>query len=136
MEDYSYKLNPEAIARYPAFPRGSSKLLECNQHGQVTYHPNFSESIVPLLQDKHVVFNESRVLDARLYVESMDNAQEEIECMILDLGTVNLAASCQNTPLTAMIRQEGVHVGDKFKEKTSGVEVQVTKVIGYVVLLW
>lgn len=130
MSDYTYNLLPESIAKYPASPRGSSKLLYCDQDGHVTYFPNFSTSITPLLKGKHVVFNESRVLDARLYV--MGDAIDAVELMILDLGSrqIDLAASCESVALSAMIRLEHVKPGDVFAETTSGVEIEIVEVIG------
>lgn len=130
MSDYTYTLLPESIAKYPASPRGSSKLLYCDQDGRVTYFPNFSTSIIPLLKGKHVVFNESRVLDARLYV--MGDAMVAVELMILDLGSrqIDLASSCESVALSAMIRLEHVKPGDVFAETTSGVEIEIVEVIG------
>lgn len=128
MSDYTYQLDPNSIAKYPASPRGSSRLLYCDENGRVAYFPNFTDSIVELLEGKHVVFNESRVLDARLYVESSKDT--EVELMILDLGTVDLAGTCSSTNLDAMIRLEGVKAGDVFKETAGGVEIEVVDVIG------
>ena len=130
MSDYTYTLLPESIAKYPASPRGSSKLLYCDQDSHVTYFPNFSKSIIPLLKGKHVVFNESRVLDARLFVTG--DTMVAAELMILDLGgrQIDLAASCESVELSAMIRLEHVKQGDVFAEMTSGVEIEIVEVIG------
>ena len=129
MSDYTYHLRPESIAQYPASPRGSSKLLYCNAKGAVTYFDNFSTHIVPLLKGKHVVFNESRVLDARLFVQQ--ESEQAVELMLLDLGShVNLAAPCQAVELNAMIRLPHVQAGDEFCETTSGTQIQVVQVIG------
>ena len=133
MQDYTYTLHPDSIAKYPASPRGSSKLLHCDEDGHVTYHANFSTAVVPLLQGKHVVFNESRVLDARLYVQQQSVAAEterDVELMILDLGRVDLSARCDTVPLNAMIRVQDAKTGDVFPETSSGTKIEIVEVIG------
>lgn len=69
MSDFSYDLKQEAIALFPAEPRGSSKLLQVDSNGQVSYHDHFGNSVPSLLAGCHIAFNNSRVLDARLSVE-------------------------------------------------------------------
>jgi hypothetical protein len=74
--------------------------------------------------------NDSRVLDARLYIihsQNHDNGNndeniynndkdDKIELMLLDLGDINVdTATCRDTPLRAMIRLEtGLQAGDLF----------------------
>jgi S-adenosylmethionine:tRNA-ribosyltransferase-isomerase (queuine synthetase) len=69
MKDFSYDLKQESIALFPAEPRGSSKLLRVNSNGQVSNFDHFGNNIVSLLDGCHIVFNDSRVLDARLTVD-------------------------------------------------------------------
>jgi hypothetical protein len=66
MSDYTYDLKHDSIALFPAEPRGSSKLLQVDCNGKVSYFDHFGSSIPSLLEGCHVVFNNSRVLDARL----------------------------------------------------------------------
>ena len=80
MKDYSYNLQKESIALFPAEPRGSSKLLRVNSNGQVSYFEHFGNNISTLLEGCHVVFNNSRVLDARLAVDLGDG--NEVELMV------------------------------------------------------
>ena len=123
MTKYSYNLKEDSIAKYPASPRGSSKLLKYDSRGNVTYYDNFSDDFASLAKGCHLVFNDSRVLDARLFVK--DSSGSEIELMILDLGSIDVTGKCVDTPLQAMIRADDVQVGDKFEEHggNSGVEV-------------
>jgi len=135
MEDFSYHLEAESIAAYPANPRGSTKLLRVDEQGRVTYHPHFEQAIVSLLEGKHVVFNESRVLDGRLFVKNGAGTRKEeepVELMILDLGNVDLQGSCKETTLRAMLRLKDVQPGDTFTLTTGDVEVTVAQVEGYV----
>lgn len=115
MSDFTYNLQDDSIAKYPADPRGSSRILNVDANGNVNYFDNFSDSILPFLSDAHVVFNESKVVNARLSVNSdKDSEKNAMEMMILDLGEV-LQKPCQGAELTVMIRNEGVQAGDQFK---------------------
>jgi S-adenosylmethionine:tRNA ribosyltransferase-isomerase len=115
MSDFTYNLQDDSIAKYPANPRGSSRILNVDASGNVNYFDNFSDSILPLLSGAHVVFNESKVVNARLSVNSdKDPEKNATEMMILDLGEV-LQKPCQGVELTVMIRNEGVVSGDQFK---------------------
>ena len=129
MKKYSYNLKDDNIALYPASPRGSSKLLKYTGPGNVSYYDNFSEVFPSLAKGCHMVFNDSRVLDARLFVR--DETGAKIELMILDLGSVDVTGDCNVTPLQAMIRKEGAKAGEKFKEFDGGLnEVEIVKVKG------
>ena len=81
MSDFSYDLKQESIALFPAEPRGSSKLLQVDSSGKVSYFDNFAQSIPALLDGCHVVFNNSKVLDARLSVD-LGNGGEAVELMV------------------------------------------------------
>ena len=78
MSDYSYDLKQDSIALFPAEPRGASKLLRVDSAGKVKYFDHFGKSISSLLDGCHVVFNNSRVLDARLLVELSDGNKVEL----------------------------------------------------------
>jgi methylenetetrahydrofolate dehydrogenase (NADP+)/methenyltetrahydrofolate cyclohydrolase len=129
MADYTYSLKESSIAVYPAEPRGSSKLLHLSSSGDVKHYANFSDTFKKLLpKGSHVVFNESRVLDARLFVRGF--GKESVELMILDLGSVNLDVPCTEVPLQAMLRVETVKEGDVVEDTTAGVKIVVEKIIG------
>ena len=121
MSDYAYQLNEESIACYPPNPRGSSKLLRVDGRGQVSYYDNFSHVFSQLSRGAHIVFNDSRVLDARLFVSRVEKTSQEqqqeqdrIELMLLDLGSVDVSAPCHKTALRAMIRIETLQQSDVF----------------------
>ncbi len=113
MKKYSYHLNEENIAKYPASPRGSSKLLKYDGPEKVSYYNNFAESFPSMAKGCHLVFNDSRVLDARMFVSN--SAGSKIELMILDLGSIDVGGPCNQTVLQAMIRDTDVRTGDKFQ---------------------
>ena len=128
MEDYTYDLRQESIALFPAEPRGSSKLLRVNADGQVSYFDHFGNSISSLLKGCHVVFNNSRVLDARLSVAL--NEGKEVELMLLDLGNIDPTLPCSSHQIQAMIRSDNIKVGDVYTEPSSGSRVEIKDVRG------
>jgi S-adenosylmethionine:tRNA-ribosyltransferase-isomerase (queuine synthetase) len=143
MSDYTYELHDRLIATHPASPRGSSKLLRVNSQGEVSYYSNFSEAFPTLAKGCHIVFNDSRVLDARVFVKTTTNNtsssssssshanDEKLEMMILDMGNVNIKAPCNETNLTVMLRTDQVKEGDVFENVVDCVgKVKVVKING------
>jgi methylenetetrahydrofolate dehydrogenase (NADP+)/methenyltetrahydrofolate cyclohydrolase len=128
MSKYSYNLREENIAKYPASPRGSSKLLKCDGPGNVSYYDNFSEVFPSLAKGCHIVFNDSRVLDARLFIK--DASSSKVELMVLDLGSVDVAGACEDTVLQAMIRADNVQVGATFEEYGGNGIIEVVGIKG------
>ena len=118
MSDYTYDLDETKIAIYPAIPRGSSKLLRVNSQGEVSHCSNFSDAFVALAKGTHLVFNESRVLDARLFVTTPSG--NKVEMMILDMGGVDIKAPCQESLLPVMLRTDQVKVGDLLSDTIGG----------------
>lgn len=79
IDDFSYELPEEKIARYPAFPRDSSKLL-VYRNGEI------KESIYRNLPDHLpenalLLFNQTRVVQARLRFPKNENTLIEIFCL-------------------------------------------------------
>lgn len=79
IEDYNYILPDERIAKYPLSHRDSSKLLIYNK-GQIS-HTNFAE--LPSFIDKEsiMVFNDTKVVPARLFFRRATGALIEIFCL-------------------------------------------------------
>ena len=132
MSDFSYDLKQDSIALFPAESRGSSKLLQVDSKCGVSYKPHFANSIPDAIAGCHVVFNNSRVLDARLSVEV--GSGEKMEFMLLDLGNVDAALPCSDHTIQAMIRSEAVVKGGMYAEPVSGVKIEVVDIKGYVAL--
>lgn len=127
MSDYSYNLKVDSIARYPASPRGTSKLVRVDYKDQVTFYPNFSTVFPPLVEGCHLVFNDSHVLDARLFVV---RNSIKMELMILDLGEVNLEAPCRETTLRAMIRTSHLNEREILSDMETDCDIQVQAIKG------
>ena len=135
MKDFSYDLKESSIARYPADPRGSSKLVRVNGGGEVIWLDHFANHFPSLGKGCHLVLNDSRVLDARLFVtipgnDNSTTPQKPIELMILDLGTIDLDAPCQDSTLRAMIRTDQLHPKQEVIVHNSTISIQIETVLG------
>lgn len=108
MRDYTYDLKLDSIAKFPAEPRGSSRLIRVDEEGEIHHHRHFAKEILPLIDRSHLVFNESKVVNARLNVTREKG--DEIEMMILDLGD-NLQKNCSDAKLKVMVREEDAQCG-------------------------
>lgn len=79
IEEYNYPLPDERIAKYPLSQRDASKLL-CYKDGVVTEN-RFSD-IADILPANHLmVFNDTKVVPARLHFQRATGAHIEIFCL-------------------------------------------------------
>lgn len=79
IEDYNYDLPENRIAKYPLHKRDSSKLLIYKDE-QIT-DAQFGELANYLPEDSLMVFNNTRVIQARLHFRKQTGAQIEIFCL-------------------------------------------------------
>lgn len=77
--DYNYELPDERIAKFPLAERDSSKLLVYN-HGEVS-EDKFTNLPKYLPKGALMVFNNTRVIRARLHFQKETGAQIEVFCM-------------------------------------------------------
>jgi S-adenosylmethionine:tRNA ribosyltransferase-isomerase len=78
IKDYTYHLPEEKIAQYPLPKRSDSKLLVFNKTIQET---NFSNIFTILPPDSLVVFNNTKVIQARLQFQKTTGASIEVFCL-------------------------------------------------------
>ncbi len=71
--DFDYPLPPELIAQTPAEPRDSSRLLVLDRATGSTRHRRFTDILEYLRPGDLMVFNQSRVIPARLFGVRDDN---------------------------------------------------------------
>ena len=71
--DFDYPLPPELIAQTPAEPRDSSRLLVLDRATGNTEHRRFTDVLEYLRPGDLMVFNQSRVIPARLFGVRDDN---------------------------------------------------------------
>lgn len=79
IEDYNYPLPDERIAKYPLSQRDASKLL-CYKDGNVTEN-RFADIARILPSDHLMVFNDTKVVPARLHFQRPTGAHIEIFCL-------------------------------------------------------
>ncbi len=79
MANYRYDLPDERIAKHPVTPRHASKLLVYT-HGQISDH-QFTDISQFIPDDSLLVYNNTRVIHARLYFKKATGAKIEIFCL-------------------------------------------------------
>ena len=79
IEDYNYPLPDDRIAKYPLQQRDSSKLLEYCE-GKVSEHI-FRDLPSLLPHNAIMVFNDTKVVPARLHFQKATGAHIEIFCL-------------------------------------------------------
>ncbi len=87
--DFDYGLPPELIAQSPIEPRDSSRLLVFHRDTGALEHRNFRDILEYLRPGDVMVFNQSRVIPARLYGRRADTGSK-VELLLLrknDVGT-------------------------------------------------
>lgn len=70
--DFNYTFTPELIAQTPVEPRDQARLMALNRCGHSLKHHRFYEITDYLREGDVLVFNESRVIPARLYARKSD----------------------------------------------------------------
>ncbi len=79
IEDYNYSLPDERIAKYPLSERDGSKLL-CYKNGRPSEN-RFSDIASFIPEDAMMVFNDTKVVPARLHFQRETGAHIEIFCL-------------------------------------------------------
>ena len=79
IEDFSYSLPDERIAKYPLESREQSKLLRYSQ-GEII-QDKFSNVVNILQQGQMLIFNDTKVIHARIYFKKESGANIEIFCL-------------------------------------------------------
>ena len=80
--DFEYELPPELIAQTPVEPRDSSRLMVLHRATGNTQHRRFTDLLDYLHFDDLMVFNQSRVIPARLFGVRDDNGGR-VELLLL-----------------------------------------------------
>ena len=79
IEDYNYSLPDERIAKYPLQQRDASKLL-CYKNGNPSEY-SFKDISALLPENSIMVFNDTKVVPARLHFQRASGAHIEIFCL-------------------------------------------------------
>lgn len=78
LNDFNYELPNELIARYPLSQRSASRLLCLDKQSQALDHLQFSDILQLLQPGDLLVFNDTKVIPARLFANKMTGGQVEI----------------------------------------------------------
>lgn len=97
IEDFDYELDNERIAFYPKEARSTSKLLVYHRDNQQIIDSKFENLPQFLSQDMMLVFNDSKVIHARLLVHNATGAAIEIFCLEPILPTTELTQALAQT---------------------------------------
>ena len=101
IDDFDYPLPDERIAFYPKESRTTSKLLVYRRGNHEITDSNFASLPDFLTPDMMVVFNDSKVIHARLLVHNATGAAIEIFCLEPLAPTTELSAALAQTgPVT------------------------------------
>ncbi|HDQ72461.1 MAG TPA: tRNA preQ1(34) S-adenosylmethionine ribosyltransferase-isomerase QueA [Chloroflexi bacterium] len=76
--EFDYELPPELIAQTPVEPRSASRLMVVNRQTSEILHRHFYDLPAFLRPDDLLVYNESRVIPARLFARKPTGGQVEI----------------------------------------------------------
>ena len=79
IEDYNYTLPDDRIAKYPLEDRASSKLL-CYKGGEISEY-TFRDITTLIPENSLMVFNDTKVVPARLHFQRQTGAMIEIFCL-------------------------------------------------------
>jgi len=77
VKSYDYQLPEELIAKYPAIPRDSAKLLIYDRKKDKIIHTVFSE-ILDFIGDKYFIFNNTKVIKARIFGKKESGGKVEL----------------------------------------------------------
>lgn len=78
LSDFDYTLPDELIARYPAAERGSSRLLQLQKNTGAVSHGQFRDLLQLLQPGDLLVFNNTKVIPARLFAKKPTGGNVEI----------------------------------------------------------
>jgi len=80
--DFDYNLPQDLIAQYPAEPRDHSRLLVLDRNNGQIEHRRFYDIVEYLNQGDVLIFNDSKVIPARMYGSLLDTGSK-IELLLL-----------------------------------------------------
>ena len=104
LAQYDYPLTKEMIALQPAVPRDSSKLLAYNRAEDKTSFHRFSDIGNHLPQGSVLVFNETKVIPARIYGHIATGGMVEVLCTTIGQNNTFQAIINRNLYVGATVR--------------------------------
>jgi S-adenosylmethionine:tRNA ribosyltransferase-isomerase len=121
--DFFYELPPQLIAQQPLAERDSSRLLVLNGVDGALSHHRFSDLLQFLTPDDLLVFNDTRVIPARLWGHKATGGK--VEVLIERLTGTHTALAhirASKSPGAGTV----IHLGDEQQSASSPYQLQVT----------
>ena len=84
LEPYSYELPRSAVAQRPVYPPDSAKMMVVNRALGSIQHSTFAALGAFLKRGDHLVFNETKVVPARLFGRLPQAPDTEIELLLIE----------------------------------------------------
>lgn len=112
-QDFHYDLPNELIARYPTAQRSASRLLSLDRSQGTVGHHQFTDFNGFLEKNDLLVFNDTRVIPARLFGEKNSGGKVEILIERLTSGTRGIAqirASKSPKPDSIIVLEKGLSI--------------------------
>ena len=112
VRDFSFELPDELIARHPMNERTASRLLQVDGNSGDINHGHFQQLLAQINAGDLLVFNNTRVIPARLYGQKASGGKIEVLVeRVLDNKRVlaHVRASKSPKPGTALILEPNVH---------------------------
>ena len=81
---YSYDLPEDRIAQRPVQPPESAKMMVISRRSQTLKHSNFSEIGEFLKPGDLLVFNDTKVIPARLFGRLENSSGHEVEVVLIE----------------------------------------------------
>jgi len=91
LTDFQYQLPDELIARYPAEQRTASRLLAMDRHDGNLGHHGFVDLVDLLNPNDLLIFNNTRVIPARLFGEKETGGKVEVMVERITSGSRGIA---------------------------------------------
>jgi S-adenosylmethionine:tRNA ribosyltransferase-isomerase len=116
-DDFDYFLPPELIAQFPSAERGASRLLQLDGNSGALHHRQFRDLLGLMHAGDVMVFNDTRVIKARLFGEKSTGGKVEvmIERVINEHEVLALIRSSKSPLPGGMLR-----LADAFDVKVIG----------------
>jgi S-adenosylmethionine:tRNA ribosyltransferase-isomerase len=96
ISDYTYQLPEERIAKFPLAERDQSKLLVYSKEGAIS-HRNFKDILSFLPEGSLMVFNDTKVIPARLHFQKESGAEIEVFLLNPEEPSVLLQLAMQSS---------------------------------------
>ena len=127
IEDYTYDLPEDRIARYPLPDRDGSKLLVYKEGGIEQAHYRELKTYIPA--DAFMVFNDTKVIEARLLMQKETGGQVEIFCLEpLDTEPTGAMMQTNTSTWKCLVGGAGKWKQGPLEREWSGVRLKAEKV--------